>query len=97
MVIYACRLREAAAKRKKTEPATLPGMQPPMAKIPKGKRLAIIRTEAIRVGFNFCFAKNDYQTILTVAQRVPEDVIRNDEQLQMIYDSAVTRTGIEPE
>jgi len=87
---------EPAAKRKKTEAATLPGMELAKANIPKGKRLAVIRTEAVRVGFNFCFAKNDYQTIIAVARHIPEDVIQNDEQLQMIYDSAVTRTGVEP-
>jgi hypothetical protein len=68
-------------------------MDQPKAKIPKGKRLAIVRTEAVRAGFKFCFQQNDYQTIIVVAQHIPDDVIHNDEQLQMIYDSAVTRTG----
>jgi hypothetical protein len=71
----------------------LPGMEPPKPKLPKGKKLVIVRTEAVRVGFNFCFSQNDYQTIIAVAQHVPDDVIHNDEQLQMIYDSAVTREG----
>lgn len=88
---------EPAAKQKKAAMPTLPGIEKPMAKIPKGKRLAIVRTEAVRVGFNFCFAQNDYRTIIVVAEHIPEDVIHNDEQLQIIYDSAVTRTGVEPE
>ncbi len=84
---------EPASRRKTPETATLPGLEQPRPKIPKGKRLAIVRIEAVRVGFKFCFQENDYQTIIDVAQHIPEDVIHNDEQLQMIYDSAVTRTG----
>jgi len=87
---------ESASRRKTTAP-TLPGLEQPKPKIPKGKRLAIVRTEAVRVGFKFCFQQNDYQTIIAVAQYIPDDVIHNDEQLQMIYDSAVTRTGGEQE
>ena len=84
---------EPAARRKKMQTAALPGMEQTASKIVKGKRIAIVRTEAVRVGFNFCFAQNDYQTIIAVARHIPEAVIQNDEQLQMIYDSAVTRTG----
>ena len=82
-----------AARRKTPDVPILPGLEQPKPKLVKGKRLAIVRTEAVRIGFNFCFSKNDYQTIIAVAHFIPEDVIRNDEQLQMIYDSAVTRTG----
>jgi DNA modification methylase len=82
---------EPAARRKKTQTAALPGMEQTAPKLVKGKRIAIVRTEAIRVGFNFCFGQNDYQTIIAVARHIPEDVIQNDEQLQMIYDLAMTR------
>lgn len=88
---------ESAARRKKMQTAALPGMEQMASKIVKGKRIAIVRTEAVRVGFNFCFSQNDYQTIIAVARHIPEDVIQNDEQLQMIYDSAVTRTADELE
>lgn len=83
---------ESAGRRKKMQ-TVLPGMEQMAPKIVKGKRITIVRTEAIRVGFNFCFAQNDYQTIIAVARYIPESVIQNDEQLQMIYDSAITRTG----
>ncbi|MFH1985252.1 MAG: DNA methyltransferase [Pseudomonadota bacterium] len=86
-----------AAARKNTPQQNLPGIDQPTAKIPKGKRLAIVRTEAVRVGFNHCFGRNDYETIIAVAHYIPNDVIQNDEQLQMIYDSAVTRSGIDEE
>jgi hypothetical protein len=88
---------EPASRRKAPQPTPLPGIEPPKAKIPKGRRLAIVRTEAVRVGFKFCFQQNDYQTIIAVVQHIPDDVIHNDEQLQMIYDSAITRTGGEQE
>jgi DNA modification methylase len=88
---------EAAARARKPGEPMLPGIQRPPPRLPKGRRIAIVRTEAVRVGFNFCFARNDYATIIAVAQHIPDDVIHNDEQLQMIYDSAVTRTGGETE
>jgi 16S rRNA G966 N2-methylase RsmD/DNA-directed RNA polymerase subunit RPC12/RpoP len=84
---------EPPARRKRTQAGTQLVMEQMAPKIVKGKRIAIVRTEAVRVGFNFCFSQNDYQTIIAVARHIPEAVIQNDEQLQMIYDSAVTRTG----
>jgi len=88
---------EAAARRKGAGAPVLPGMDQFKVKLPKGKRLAIVRIEAVRVGFYHCFGRNDYATIIAVAQYIPEDVIQNNEQLQMIYDSAMTRTETAPE
>jgi hypothetical protein len=72
---------------------TLPGFVAPRPKVPKGKKLREIRTEAVRVGFKHCYQQKDYTTILVVADLIPESVLNEDEQLQMIYDTAVTRTG----
>lgn len=72
---------------------TLPGLTIPRPKIPKGKKLKELRTEAVRVGFKHCYQQKDYTTILVVAEMLPESVLNEDEQLQMIYDTAVTRTG----
>jgi DNA modification methylase/DNA-directed RNA polymerase subunit RPC12/RpoP len=72
---------------------TLPGLTVPRPKIPKGKKLKELRTEAVRVGFKHCYQQKDYTTILVVAEMLPESVLNEDEQLQMIYDTAVTRTG----
>jgi len=74
---------------------TLPGLTVPRPKIPKGKKLKELRTEAVRVGFKHCYQQKDYTTILVVAEMLPESVLNEDEQLQMIYDTAVTRTGSE--
>ena len=71
----------------------LPGLSMPAPKIPKGKKLKELRTEAVRVGFRHCYQAKDYQTILVVAEMLPESVIQEDEALQMYYDTAVTRTG----
>jgi DNA modification methylase len=72
---------------------TLPGLTVPRPKIPKGKKLKELRTEAVRVGFKYCYQNKDYTTILVVAEMIPESVLNEDEQLQMIYDTAVTRSG----
>jgi hypothetical protein len=71
---------------------TLPGLTGPRPKIPKGKKLKELRTEAVRVGFKHCYQMKDYVTILVVAEMIPESVLNEDEQLQMIYDTAVTRS-----
>jgi len=75
---------------------TLPGLTVPRPKTPKGKKLKELRTEAIRVGFKHCYQQKDYTTILVVADMIPESVLNEDEQLQMIYDTAVTRSGGQP-
>ena len=72
---------------------TLPGLTVPRPKIPKGKKLKELRTEAVRVGFKHCYQQKDYTTILVVAEMIPDSVLNEDEQLQMIYDTAVTRTS----
>ena len=72
---------------------TLPDLTVPRPKIPKGKKLKELRTEAVRVGFKHCYQQKDYTTILVVAEMIPESVLNEDEQLQMIYDTAVTRSG----
>ena len=72
---------------------TLPGLIAPRPKIPKGKKLKELRTEAVRVGFKHCYQNKDYTTILVVAEMLPDSVLNEDEQLQMIYDTAVTRSG----
>jgi hypothetical protein len=73
----------------------LPGLQVPVPKIPKGKKLKELRTEAVRVGFKHCYQQKDYYTIRVVAEMLPESVIQEDETLQMYYDTAVTRIGVE--
>jgi len=70
----------------------LPGMAPKKP-IPKGKRFKIMRLEAVRAGFKYCWQNRDYHTIIAVAQRIPENVLQEDPKLVMWYDQAVTRSG----
>lgn len=59
----------------------------------KQKRLKVFRLEAVRAGFKKAWQERDYQTIITVAQKIPENVLQEDPKLLMWYDQALTRTG----
>jgi len=74
---------------------TLPGLTVPRPKVPKSRKLREVRTEAVRAGFKHCYQQKDYQTILAVAEMLPESILNEDEQLQMIYDNAAMRSGVE--
>lgn len=57
------------------------------------KRLKVFRLEAVRAGFKKAWQERDYLTIITVARKVPENVLQEDHKLLMWYDQAVTRKG----
>ncbi|MEI8088563.1 MAG: DNA methyltransferase [Opitutaceae bacterium] len=84
-----------SAARNPDKAPTLPGMAAatPRPKVPRSKKLREVRTEAIRVGFKHCYQLKDYFTILAVADMLPESVLNEDEQLQMLYDNAALRSG----
>jgi len=52
------------------------------------KRLKKIRTEALRVGFKHAWKQQDYQTIITIAEKIPEMVLYENEQLLQFYELA---------
>jgi len=54
-------------------------------------RLRQVRTEAVRAGFADAYKRQEYETIIKVAGRLPEDVLREDPDLLMYYDSAMLR------
>jgi hypothetical protein len=54
-------------------------------------RLRQFRTEAVRAGFLNALQKQDYDTIIKVSERLPENVLREDPDLLMYYDSAMLR------
>jgi len=58
-----------------------------------GKKLKILRLEAVRAGFKRAWQERDYETIISVARKVPENVLQEDPKLLMWYDQAVTRSG----
>jgi predicted RNA methylase len=59
----------------------------------KVRRLKVFRLEAVRTGFKKAWQERDYPTIITVAGKIPENVLQEDPKLLMWYDQAVTRMG----
>lgn len=58
------------------------------------KRLKVFRLEAVRAGFKKAWQERDYATIITVARKIPENVLQEDPKLLMWYDQALTRTEV---
>jgi DNA modification methylase len=59
------------------------------------RKIKQFRTEAVRAGFKHCYDTQDYQTIVDVADKLPEQVIQEDEKLLMYFDVATMRLGKE--
>ncbi|MFQ5859138.1 MAG: DNA methylase, partial [Anaerolineae bacterium] len=55
-------------------------------------RLRQFRTEAVRAGFAAAWRRRDFDTIVKVAERLPERVLQEDPELLMYYDNAGLRT-----
>ncbi|MBN1874771.1 MAG: DNA methylase [Anaerolineae bacterium] len=55
------------------------------------RRLRTFRSEAVRAGFADAWQRNDYPTIIHVAERLPDRVLQEDAELLMYYDNAVLR------
>lgn len=56
----------------------------------KGK-LKLFRSEAIRVGFSRLWKDKNYQAIVDIAERLPEQTIQEDPNLLMYYDISTSR------
>lgn len=56
------------------------------------KKLRLFRLEAVRAGFKRAWERHDYETIIIVASKMPENVLEEDTKLLLWYDQAVTRT-----
>ena len=57
------------------------------------KKLKQFRTEAVRAGFKAAYDAQDYSTIVSVAEKIPDTVLQEDEKLLMYYDVALMRKG----
>ena len=57
-----------------------------------GRRLKEFRLEVLRAGFKEAWGKKDYQTIIAVAKKIPDEALQEDEKLLPWYDQAMTRT-----
>jgi len=57
------------------------------------RKLKLFRTEAVRIGFKAAYDRQEYQTIIDVAHKLPDTVLQEDEKLLMYFDVALTRLG----
>ena len=55
------------------------------------RRLRVFRIEAVRAGFRKAWQDRDYAIIVSVAEKIPSNIIEEDPKLLMWYDQAVTR------
>jgi len=55
------------------------------------KKLKVFRLEALRAGFKKAWQDRDYQTIVDIANKIPNTVLEEDPKLLMWYDQATTR------
>ena len=46
----------------------------------------------LRTGFRAAWASKDYTTIISVANKLPDETLQEDEKLLTLYDLALTRT-----
>lgn len=57
-----------------------------------GRKIKESRLEVLRAGFRAAWANKDYGTIISVANKLPEETLQEDEKLLTLYDLALTRT-----
>lgn len=57
---------------------------------PKGK-IKEVRVEALRVGFKEAYQEKDFKTIVQIGDRIPNNLLMEDEVLLQFYDIAVSR------
>lgn len=55
---------------------------------PKAKPIKQVRIEAVRAGFRDCYKKKDFATIIKVGDKIPQNLLQEDEQLLRYYDVA---------
>jgi hypothetical protein len=56
-----------------------------------GRKLKTVRMEAVRCGFKKAWQDRDYPTIINVAEKIPQNLLQEDQKLLMWYDQAQTR------
>lgn len=54
------------------------------------KKLKVFRIEAVRVGFKTLWEKQEFATLMAVAEKLPGNVLEEDPVLLMYYDQAMT-------
>ena len=61
-----------------------------VAQKPRGK-IKEARVEALRAGFKQCYQDKDFATIVAVGNRIPQNLLTEDEQLLQFYEIASSR------
>lgn len=56
-----------------------------------GRKLKTVRMEAVRCGFKKAWQDRDYPTIIQVAEKIPQNLLQEDQKLLMWYDQAQIR------
>jgi hypothetical protein len=57
-----------------------------------GRKIKESRLEVLRAGFRAAWTNKDYKTIMSVANKLPDETLQEDEKLLLWYDQALTRT-----
>lgn len=57
----------------------------------KAKKLKDIRLEAVKAGFKDCYQKKDFKRIVTMGDKIPENLLTEDETLLNYYDIACSK------
>lgn len=57
-----------------------------------GRKIKESRLEVLRAGFRAAWAAKEYQTIINIANKLPEETLQEDEKLLTLYDMTLTRT-----
>ncbi len=57
----------------------------------KVKKLKDVRLEAVKAGFKDCYQKKDFKRIVTVGDKIPENLLTEDETLLNYYDIASSK------
>ena len=61
-----------------------------VARKPRGK-IKEARVEALRAGFKQCYQEKDFATIVAVGNRIPQNLLTEDDQLLQFYEIASSR------
>jgi hypothetical protein len=61
-----------------------------VARKPQGK-IKEARVEALRAGFKHCYQQKDFETIIAVGNRIPQNLLSEDDMLLQFYDIALSR------
>ena len=58
---------------------------------PKAKKIKEVRVEALRAGFKQCYQDKDFASIVAVGDKIPNNLLMEDEVLLQFYDIASSR------